>query len=39
MEAWHEGKPKSGYLLVSVEQETTSLASKISRDPSSSLVQ
>ena len=31
----HKGKPKSGYLSVSVTQEATSLARKISRDPSS----
>ena len=31
----HKGKPKSGYLSVSAKQETTSLARKISQDPSS----
>ena len=35
VKVWHKGKPKSGYLLVSIKQETTSLAHKISRDPSS----
>ena len=35
VKVWHKGKPKSGYLSVSVKQETSSLARKISRDPSS----
>ena len=35
VKVWHEGKPKSGYLSVSAKQEKTSLARKISRDPSS----
>ena len=35
VKVWHKGKPESRYLSVSVKQETTSLARKISRDPSS----
>ena len=35
VKVWNKGKPKSGYLSVSVKQETTSLAHKIRRDPSS----
>jgi len=35
VKVWHKGKPKIGYLSVSAKQETTSLARKISWDPSS----